>query len=173
MVFFQQELSRSIMIHPQYLGKNLRTTIKEQLVSEVEGMSVDNSGFIITVLSIKEENFSNGLIDHLTGFVKYNIVYNALMFRPFKGEVVDAKVMSVSDLGFFAEAGPLSIFLSRVHIPSDIGYDAEDMSYSADDSSGKIKVGCTVRMRIIGSSVQQTTLCAIGSMNEPYLGLIT
>jgi DNA-directed RNA polymerase subunit E'/Rpb7 len=34
----------------------------------------------------------------MTGFVKYNVDYTALMFRPFKNEVLDAVVKSVSEV---------------------------------------------------------------------------
>ena len=114
MVFFRKDLRRTVMVHPQFLGAALRKYIKEQVVAEVEGTSIETAGFIITVLSIDENAISQGLIDHLTGFVKYHVTYTALMFRPFKNEVIDASVKAVSDVGFFAEAGPLSIFVSRV-----------------------------------------------------------
>ena len=98
MVFFRKEMQRSVMVHPQYLGPNLRSYVKDLLIADVEGMSLDNAGFIMTVLHVDEPGMMNGLIDHLTGFVKYNIGYTALMFRPFKNEVLDATVRAVSDV---------------------------------------------------------------------------
>ena len=62
------------------------------------------------------------MVDALSGFVRYKVTYNALMFRPFKHEVLDAVVKSVSEVGFFAEAGPLSILVSHAHIPEDMAY---------------------------------------------------
>ena len=55
-------------------------------------------------------------------FVRYQVAYKALMFRPFKNEVLDAVVKSVSEVGFFAEAGPLSILVSHAHIPDDMEF---------------------------------------------------
>ena len=91
-------MTRTIMVHPQYLGPGLKSYVRDQLVVEVEGVSVDNAGFIIAVLSVDDGGITRGLIDHLTGFVKYTIAYNALMFRPFKNEVMDAVVKAVSDV---------------------------------------------------------------------------
>ena len=61
------------------------------------------------------------------------------------------------------------------HIPLDMEYNADDMSYTNPESaaSGRIRQDSKVRLKIIGSSVQATNLCAIGSINEPYLGLLT
>ena len=33
----------------------------------------------------------------------------AVVFRPFKGEVLDAVVTTVNKMGFFAEVGPLQV----------------------------------------------------------------
>ncbi|VDQ09105.1 unnamed protein product, partial [Trichobilharzia regenti] len=41
------------------------------------------------------------------------IVYRAIVYRPFKGEVVDGIVTQVTKVGVFAEAGPLTIFISK------------------------------------------------------------
>lgn len=112
MVFFTQTLERTITVHPMHLGPLLRNKIKDQLIAEVEGMPVDSAGFIITVLSIDEGGLSKGLVDALTGFARYRLSFRALMFRPFKNEVLDCEVKSVSEVGFFAEAGPLNLLIS-------------------------------------------------------------
>jgi len=37
----------------------------------------------------------------------------AIVFRPFKGEVLDAIVSQVNKVGLFTQIGPLSCFVSR------------------------------------------------------------
>ena len=60
-----------------------------------------------------------GKIDSLTGFVKFRIKYDAVMFRPFRNEVLDAPVKSVTEMGFFVQAGPVEIFVADVvSVPS-------------------------------------------------------
>ena len=39
----------------------------------------------------------------------FPIRYMAVVFRPFKGEVLDAVVTTVNKMGFFAEVGPLQV----------------------------------------------------------------
>ncbi len=68
-------------------------------------------GFIIAVTNI--EHIGPGLLLPSRGFVQYQIIYRAIVFRPFKGEVIDAIVTQVNKVGVFAEAGPLTIFISQ------------------------------------------------------------
>jgi DNA-directed RNA polymerase II subunit RPB7 len=43
----------------------------------------------------------------------------AVVFRPFKGEVLDAVVTTVNKMGFFAEVGPLQVREAcHPHIPA-------------------------------------------------------
>jgi len=73
MVFFQKQLTRTVVVHPMHLGAALRAHVRDQLVAEVEGMPIENAGFIITVLKIEDEHISKGMVDALSGFVKYNV----------------------------------------------------------------------------------------------------
>lgn len=58
-------------------------------------------GFVIAVTTI--DNIGAGMIQPSRGFVLYPVKYKAIVFRPFKGEVVDAVVTQVNkviiDLG--------------------------------------------------------------------------
>jgi DNA-directed RNA polymerase subunit E'/Rpb7 len=51
-------------------------------------------GFVIAVTSI--DNIGAGLIQPGQGFVVYPVKYKAIVFRPFKGEVLDAVVTQVN-----------------------------------------------------------------------------
>ena len=51
-------------------------------------------GFVIAVTTI--DSIGAGLIQPSRGFVMYNVKYKAIVFRPFKGEVLDAVVTQVN-----------------------------------------------------------------------------
>lgn len=68
-------------------------------------------GFVIAVTTI--DSIGAGLILPGQGFVVYPVKYKAIVFRPFKGEVLDAVVRQVNKVGMFAEIGPLSCFISH------------------------------------------------------------
>lgn len=40
-------------------------------------------------------------------------VHKAVVFRPFKGEVLDAQVTRVNKVGIFTQIGPLACFISK------------------------------------------------------------
>src|SRR4051812_18562113 len=50
MVFFRRQMSHTVRVHPQFLGPALREYVRGQLQLEVEGMSLDETGFIVSVL---------------------------------------------------------------------------------------------------------------------------
>ncbi len=99
------------MLHPQYFGPKLLDTVKQKLFSEVEGTCTGKYGFVIAVTTI--DKIGAGTILPGQGFVVYPVNYTAIVFRPFKGEVVDAVVTQVNKVGMFAEIGPLSCFISH------------------------------------------------------------
>jgi len=58
-------------------------------------------GFVIAVTTI--DNIGAGLIQPGRGFVVYPVKYKAIVFRPFKGEVLDAVVTQVNKVRLDAE----------------------------------------------------------------------
>lgn len=69
-------------------------TVKQKLYTEVEGTSTGKNGFVIAVTTI--DNIGSGIIQPGQGFVVYPVKYKAIVFRPFKGEVVDAVVSQIN-----------------------------------------------------------------------------
>ena len=93
-MFYHISLDHEIMLHPRYFGPQLMDTVKQKLFSEVEGTCTGKYGFVIAVTTI--DNIGAGLIQPGQGFVVYPVKYKAIVFRPFKGEVLDAVVTQVS-----------------------------------------------------------------------------
>eukprot|EP01103_Thecamoeba_quadrilineata_P010111 TRINITY_DN2098_c0_g1_i1.p1 TRINITY_DN2098_c0_g1~~TRINITY_DN2098_c0_g1_i1.p1 ORF type:complete len:118 (-),score=20.35 TRINITY_DN2098_c0_g1_i1:133-486(-) len=116
-----------------------------------------------------------GKVQEGTGFVSFPVTYTAIVFRPFKGEVVDAVVTQVNKMGFFAEVGPLQVFVSKHLIPSDMTFDPQKpvACFVSEDESIKIAKDDEVRLKIIGTRVDATEIFSIGSIKEDYLGPIS
>lgn len=73
------------------------------------------------------------MIQDTSAFAKFHVTFECIVFRPFKGEVLDCVVTSVNkacpraiaigffhsslyrraQMGFFAEAGPMQVFVSN------------------------------------------------------------
>jgi DNA-directed RNA polymerase II subunit RPB7 len=84
---------------------------------------------------------------------------------------VDAIVNSVNPHGFFANAGPLTVFVSSHLIPEEITYDANATPPQFTNNADMvIEPGTHVRIKIIGTRTEVNNMVAIGSINSDYLG---
>lgn len=95
------------------------------------------------------------------GVVTFPVRFMAVVFRPFKGEVLDAVVTTVNKMGFFAEVGPLQVFVSKHSMPGDLEFDPQSnppsyVSQISDDQPVRIAKDSEVRLRLIGIRVDAT-----------------
>ncbi|KAJ4841849.1 hypothetical protein Tsubulata_008666, partial [Turnera subulata] len=65
-------------------------------------------GFVVAITGI--ESVGKGLIRDGTGFATFPVKYQCVVFRPFKGEILEAVVTMVNKMGFFPEVGPVQIY---------------------------------------------------------------
>ena len=67
----------------------------------------------------------------------------AIVFRPFKGEVVDGVVTQVNKVGLMVDVGPMGCFISRHSIPSDMEFDPDSNPpcYKTKDEDSVIQQG--------------------------------
>ena len=63
---------------------------------------------------MKDQDISDGRIQDTTGDVIYKVKFKALVFRPFRGEVLDGEVTQIDDNGFMIESGPFKSFISTM-----------------------------------------------------------
>jgi DNA-directed RNA polymerase II subunit RPB7 len=92
--------------------------LKSKLLADVEGTCTGQFGYIICVMDGMKIDVGKGRVIPGSGAAEFDVKYRAIVWRPFKGEVVDAIVTNVNKMGFFADVGPLSVFVSS-HV-SDI-----------------------------------------------------
>ncbi|KAG2333434.1 hypothetical protein Bca52824_004614 [Brassica carinata] len=167
-----------MQLHPRFFGQNLRENLVSKLIKDVEGTISGRHGFVSAVTGI--ESIGKGLIRDGTPFVTFPVKYRCVVFRPFEGEVLEAVVTRVFpnkccySTDYFAEAGPLKIFVSNHCIPDDMEYQTGDMpNYTKSDGSVRIQKDCEVRLKIFGFSIDATEISCVGSIKERFLGLIT
>lgn len=61
---------------------------------QVEGTCDGDHGYVVAVLQITGK--SRGMLKDTTGFASYTVTYTCMVLRPFRGEVMDVLVTSVS-----------------------------------------------------------------------------
>ncbi|PVD26001.1 hypothetical protein C0Q70_13669 [Pomacea canaliculata] len=169
-MFYHVSLEHDILLHPRYFGPNLLNIVKQKLFTEVEGTCTGKYGFVIAVTTI--DNIGAGMIQPGRGFVIYPVRYKAIVFRPFKGEVLDAVVTQVNKVGLFTDIGPLSCFISRHSIPADMEFDpsSNPPCYKTKDEDIVIQPDDEIRIRIVGTRVDAKDIFAIGTLMDDFLG---
>jgi len=170
-MFFVLEREKELNLHPRFFGAKLLDRLTEQLRAEVEGSCDGEYGYVVAVLQIT--NKSKGNLKDTTGFASYDVTYNCLVLRPFKNEVMDTLVTSVNKMGFFAEAGPLQIFVSSHLIPEDFEYSQlDEPAFVSGDEEVRIQAGTEVRLRIVGTRTDASEIFCVGSIKDNYLGVV-
>uniref|UniRef100_A0A452Z2G3 DNA-directed RNA polymerase subunit n=1 Tax=Aegilops tauschii subsp. strangulata TaxID=200361 RepID=A0A452Z2G3_AEGTS len=161
-MFFHIVLERNMQLHPRHFGPHLRDKLVAKLMKDVEGTCSGRHGFVVAITGV--EDIGKGLIREGTGFVTFPVKYQCVVFRPFKGEILEAVVTMVNkvdfhspssqlchvlsawftdlgcllvlQMGFFAEAGPVQIFVSNHLIPDDMEFQSGDVpNYTTSDGS--------------------------------------
>merc|ERR1712146_510616 len=126
---------------------------------------------IVCVTEVKESG--RGIIHPTTAFATFEVEYDALVFRPFEGEVLDAVVKNVNKMGFFCEAGPLDIFVSNYMIPEDYEFSSvagAEVCYKSSSDDSIIQRDQEIRVRIVGKRIDPEELFCIGTIKGDYLG---
>ncbi|KAK0078448.1 hypothetical protein PV327_005062 [Microctonus hyperodae] len=171
-MFYHISLEHEILLHPRYFGPQLLDTVKQKLYTEVEGTCGGKYGFVVAVTTI--DSIGAGIIQPGQGFVVYPVKYRAIVFRPFKGEVLDAIVTQVNKVGMFAEIGPLSCFISHHSIPAEMQFcpNVSPPCYKSKEEDVVIQADDEIRLKIVGTRVDAGGIFAIGTLMDDYLGLI-
>ncbi|MCJ1295400.1 hypothetical protein MMC34_006962 [Xylographa carneopallida] len=167
-MFFLHELERVITLHPSFFGPKVKEYLTNRLLLDVEGMC-EGQYYIICVMDAFD--ISEGKVMPGSAVAQFTVHYRAVVWRPFKGETVDAVVTSVNRMGVFADVGPLPVFVSSHLIPSDIKWDpnATPPQYT-DNGDQVIEKGTHLRIKLIGIRGDVGSMFAIGSIKEDFLG---
>ncbi|KAJ1855241.1 DNA-directed RNA polymerase II subunit [Coemansia sp. RSA 1822] len=169
-MFFHKKLTHTITLHPSFLGPRMREFVTKRLYKDVEGTCTGRYGYIVAVVAILDIQTGKIIPGH--GSAEFEVKYSAILFKPFKNEVLDGVVESVNKLGFVTNAGPFQIFVSGSYIPSDMKLDMNTNPPSFHSDDQKIEKGTLVRIKIIGTLIDATKITAIGTIKEDYLGVI-
>lgn len=149
----------------------MKQYLRQKLLTDVEGTCTGQFGYIVCVLDCMNIDVGMGQITTgNTGSAEFKVKYRAVVWKPFKGEVMDAVVSSVNSMGFFADVGPLSVFISKHLIPSDMKYTPSHTPPAYISEDQVVMKDSKVRIKIIGTRSDVNSISAIGSIKEDYLG---
>ena len=149
----ETQLSREISVEPHLLSCNIQRIIKDKVWNEMKSVCSGEYGFVLRLNSI--DHIGKGGIDDVhTGTVSYPVDFTITSFKPNINSCVIAEVFAVSKSGFFAQLGPLEIFVPHTHIPDTYSYQYIESNEEGEEENifeseyTKIKKGQYVRIRI-------------------------
>ena len=86
-------------------------------------------------------------------------------------EELDCAVTNVKPQGVFCEAGPLTVFVSKLHLPADMKYNPDATPPQFSNGAGdSIEKGSAVRVQLIGLRSDVGNMYAIGKMSANWFG---
>lgn len=167
-MFFMVSLDARIRVEAAYFGAQLNDVILQRLESSLVGQCTERYGFVLHILS--HEIVGRGKLDEEKGCAVFVVRYKAIVFRLFRGEVVDGVVSDINAVGIIVKVGPIHVFVSSKMIPG-LDFNATEHCYVSSDGTARIVRDDDVRLRILNTKRHGTTITAIGSMREDYLGV--
>lgn len=170
-MFYHLTLSKSIDVHPKFFGPQLRSVIEASVKTKVEGACLGKFGYCVCVTKLRD--VGQGLIrPDGTGLATFEVRYGCIVFRPFRGQVLEVTVREVMISGFIAEAGPVQIFVSAHCIPESFTFVPDnDGAFESSEKEWRITAGTDVRLKILSVRVGPTEIACVGTFNERGLGL--
>ena len=169
-MFFLHDLERTITLHPSFFGPRVKDYLTSRLLEDVEGTC---TGLFYIICVLDAFDISEGRVLPGSGFAEYTVHYRAVVWKPFKGETVDAVVSSVNNLGIFAFVGPLQVFISEHLIPSDFHWEPIGPPPKwTDNQDSNIERGTHIRIKIMATRSDVGNIHALGSLKEDYLGYV-
>mmetsp|Transcript_30273 Transcript_30273/g.35730 ORF Transcript_30273/g.35730 Transcript_30273/m.35730 type:complete len:182 (-) Transcript_30273:209-754(-) len=174
-MYFIRRLQYEVLMHPETFGPNLKQYIHKRLRDDVEGSVHDTVGVIVAVIKFADDqDVLRGIIEYETGHASYVVDYEAIIYRPFKNEVLDAKVTLVHEHGFNAVAGfsNFTIFVTRHNMPG-FSYKHEEERWEDDEDRGSVSRGSLIRLRVVNVEFgSKSEVRCVGTINGDYLGVL-
>mmetsp|Transcript_4855 Transcript_4855/g.7206 ORF Transcript_4855/g.7206 Transcript_4855/m.7206 type:complete len:110 (+) Transcript_4855:943-1272(+) len=106
----------------------------------------------------------------MTGNAHFLVEYSSVVFKPYRNEILPTEVTLITEQGIECTAGPLTIHVAIVSIPSFYQYNATDKQFVSQDGEKLIKMGSRCRVKILGMTVHGDDIKAVGTMRGSYLG---
>ncbi|KAL8548096.1 hypothetical protein ACS0TY_007424 [Phlomoides rotata] len=123
-MFFLSEIEHTLRLPPYLLNRPLNEAIKGELDSTFLDKVIEKLGLCITVYDI--QSIEGGFIFPGDGASTYTVMFRLVMFRPYEGEIISARLQeSTKDglrlsLGFFDDIYvPVPLLASPVHSEPD------------------------------------------------------
>jgi DNA-directed RNA polymerase II subunit RPB7 len=186
-MYYIKDFEHSVTLPPEFLVPGVGDLVQYRCGQQLEGTCTPQHGYLLALLGTTASTTSAGVVQSGSGAVRFDLRCRALVCKPVKGQVVDAAVTSVSKVGVFCAAGPVTVFVSSKLLPREYGFDGSALppqyvchdvlvEDGVDGRSGsvlkRIAPGDHLRVRIMGTKLERGEIFCIGTIREDCLGPI-
>ncbi len=159
-----------VQISPKDFEKDLKESALNALMEKYEGTFSQSEGLVVSIKDIEE--LGEGKVVPTEGGSHHEVVFNALVFDPYDGEVMEGWVSDATDYAAFVRIGPKD---GMVHISQlmdeYVSFDEKNLQFAGKDTNKLLKVDDEVRGRIVSISTKKDLRIKM-TMRQPGLGKI-
>lgn len=166
-------ITDTVRIPPRRFNENLEDAIAAEFENTTVGKIDKNAGIILSVIDVVETG--EGKIIMGDGAIYYDATLEVLAYMPVLNEVIEGSVSEIIEFGAFVNFGPMDGLAHVSQIAEDyMSYDQKNSMLVGKESKKVLKLGDTVRARIVSISLKpKVSSSKIGlTMRQPYLGKI-
>ncbi len=168
------KLCDTVRVPPSKLGEDIEAVINSLLWEQFEGRLDREYGMIIGIENIEE--IGEGRIIEGDGAVYFEVVFNAICFKPVLQEIVEGEVVEIVEFGAFVSIGPFDALLHMSQITDDyMVFDEKNKRLIGKETKKTLQEGEFVRARIVSLSLKEREpeKSRIGlTMRQPWLGAL-
>ena len=176
-MFLKVQLPSNVIIAAENLQPEslmLQRAIIIRLLSDFAAKkAAKDLGYFLAVTSL--EKIGEGKVRQHTGDVLFPVVFNAITFKIFRGEVLEGVVHKVLKHGVFMRCGPIeNAYLSNMKMP-DYHYVPGENPCFMNAKMSKIGKDVVVRFVVIGTKwlEAEREFQALVSLEGDYLGPVS
>jgi DNA-directed RNA polymerase subunit E' len=162
-----------VRIPPKEFGSPIEQAALSHLRKSSENVLDRDIGLMIAVIGI--EDIGQGRLMPGDGATYHSVVYQVLVFKPLRGEIIEGNIVELMDFGAFIRMGPLDGLCHVSQICDDfITQDAKGNSLLGKETGRILSEGDQVRARITSISFESGNRSGkLGlTMRQPFLGKI-
>ncbi|MBN2065480.1 MAG: DNA-directed RNA polymerase [Candidatus Thermoplasmatota archaeon] len=171
-MYYKVKVEDTIRIMPDQFGEDIDEVIKTIVQQTFEGTVRKDDGIIVVAENI--EPVGDGIVIHGDGAMYQKVQFDALTFKPEMQEVIDGIICEIVEFGAFCHIGPIDALIHMSQIMNDyVQVDAENEIITGKEKKRQLKVGDSVRARIVAVSLNELSAreSKIGlTMRQPSLG---
>ena len=166
------KFSDKVRVNPEYLSENKKESIEKSLAKKYENKIMKDIGIILSILDV--EDIGESEIRIADPGVYYSASFKAMAYTPSLHEIVEGEVVDITNFGVFVRFGPIDGLCHISQVVDDyITFDEKSKILAAKDSTKRLKVGDSIRGRIIAISLDKKEVNKINlTMRQPGLGSI-